>query len=83
MKEARYNTMFRDIESQNSGRHGHRVPLIGLTVVCSIRCLTDLTLMALYKLMKTGVIDTLDFQLLEEKKPTCFMEQTSQENRSR
>ena len=62
MKEKRYNTMFRDIEAKIQGAMGSGTyDWVDRRVFDQV--FDRLTLMALYKMMKSGVIDTLDFQI--------------------
>lgn len=71
MKEARYNTMFRDIESQLQGAMGTGTfDWVDRRVFDQV--FDRLTLMALYKLMKSGVIDTLDFPIARGKEAHVF-----------
>ena len=68
MKEKRYNTMFRDIESKIQGALGTGTyDWVDRRVFDQV--FDRLTLMALYKIMKSGVVDTLDFPGREERRP--------------
>ncbi len=71
MKEERYNSMFRDIEEKIQGAMGTgSFDWVDRRVFDQV--FDRLTLMALYKLMKTGVIDTLDFPVARGKEAHVF-----------
>ena len=71
MKEKRYSTMFRDIEEKIQGAMGTgSFDWVDRRVFDQV--FDRLTLMALYKLMKTGVIDTLDFPVARGKEAHVF-----------
>ncbi|MBQ71050.1 MAG: serine protein kinase RIO [Euryarchaeota archaeon] len=71
MKEERYNSMFRDIEEKIQGAMGTGTfDWVDRRVFDQV--FDRLTLMALYKLMKTGVIDTLDFPVARGKEAHVF-----------
>ena len=71
MKEDRYNTMFRDIESKIQGAIGTgSYDWVDRRVFDQV--FDRLTLMALYKLMKSGIIDTLDFPVARGKEAHVF-----------
>lgn len=71
MKEDRYNRMFRDIESNLEGALGTgSYDWVDRRVFDQV--FDRLTLMALYKLMKTGIIDTLDFPVARGKEAHVF-----------
>ncbi|MGB0611877.1 MAG: serine protein kinase RIO [Poseidonia sp.] len=71
MREKRYNTMFRNIESKIQGAMGTGTyDWVDRRVFDQV--FDRLTLMALYKLMKTGVIDTLDFPVARGKEAHVF-----------
>jgi len=71
MKEKRYSTMFRDIEEKIQGAMGTgSFDWVDRRVFDQV--FDRLTLMALYKLMKTGVIDTLDFPIARGKEAHVF-----------
>ena len=71
MKEERYNTMFRDIESKIQGAMGTGgYDWVDRRVFDQV--FDRLTLMALYKLMKSGVIETLDFPVARGKEAHVF-----------
>jgi RIO kinase 1 len=71
MKEKRYNTMFRDIESKIQGALGTGTyDWVDRRVFDQV--FDRLTLMALYKLMKSGVVDTLDFPVARGKEAHVF-----------
>ena len=71
MKEKRYKTMFRDIESKIQGALGTGgYDWVDRRVFDQV--FDRLTLMALYKLMKSGVIDTLDFPVARGKEAHVF-----------
>ena len=71
MKEERFNSMFRDIEEKIQGAMGTgSFDWVDRRVFDQV--FYRLTLMALYKLMKTGVIDTLDFPVARGKEAHVF-----------
>ena len=71
MKEKRFNSMFRDIEEKIQGAMGTgSFDWVDRRVFDQV--FDRLTLMALYKLMKTGVIDTLDFPVARGKEAHVF-----------
>jgi RIO kinase 1 len=71
MKEERYNTMFRDIEAKIQGAMGTGgYDWVDRRVFDQV--FDRLTLMALYKLMKSGVIETLDFPVARGKEAHVF-----------
>jgi RIO kinase 1 len=71
MKEKRYKTMFRDIETKIQGAMGTGgYDWVDRRVFDQV--FDRLTLMALYKLMKSGVIDTLDFPVARGKEAHVF-----------
>ena len=71
MKEERYNTMFRGIEAKIQGAMGTGTyDWVDRRVFDQV--FDRLTLMALYKMMKTGVIDTLDFPVARGKEAHVF-----------
>ena len=71
MKEERYNSMFRDIETKIQGAIGTGTyDWVDRRVFDQV--FDRLTLMALYKLMKSGVIDTLDFPVAQGKEAHVF-----------
>lgn len=71
MKEERFNSMFRDIEEKIQGAMGTgSFDWVDRRVFDQV--FDRLTLMALYKLMKTGVIDTLDFPVARGKEAHVF-----------
>ena len=71
MKEERYNTMFRDIEAKIQGAMGSGTyDWVDRRVFDQV--FDRLTLMALYKMMKSGVIDTLDFPVARGKEAHVF-----------
>ena len=71
MKEERYNTMFRDIEAKIQGAMGTGTyDWVDRRVFDQV--FDRLTLMALYKMMKSGVIDTLDFPVARGKEAHVF-----------
>jgi len=71
MKEERYNTMFRDIESKIQGALGKGAfEWVDRRVFDQV--FDRLTLLSLYKLMKSGVIDTLDFPIARGKEAHVF-----------
>ncbi|MBR68418.1 MAG: serine protein kinase RIO [Euryarchaeota archaeon] len=71
MKEKRYNTMFRDIESKIQGALGTGTyDWVDRRVFDQV--FDRLTLMALYKIMKSGVVDTLDFPVARGKEAHVF-----------
>lgn len=71
MKEKRFNSMFRDIEEKIQGAMGTgSFAWVDRRVFDQV--FDRLTLMALYKLMKTGVIDTLDFPVARGKEAHVF-----------
>ena len=71
MKEKRYNTMFRDIEAKIQGAMGSGTyDWVDRRVFDQV--FDRLTLMALYKMMKSGVIDTLDFPVARGKEAHVF-----------
>jgi len=71
MKETRHKRMFRDIESKLQGVIGKgSYDWVDRRVFDQV--FDRLTLMALYKLMKTGVIDTLDFPIARGKEAHVF-----------
>ena len=66
MKEKRFNRMFRDIEAKIQGAMGTGgYDWVDRRVFDQV--FDRLTLMALYKLMKSGVIETLDFPVARGK----------------
>ena len=71
MKEARYKRMFRDIETKIQGAMGTGTfDWVDRRVFDQV--FDRLTLMSLYKLMKTGVIDTLDYPIARGKEAHVF-----------
>lgn len=71
MKETRHKRMFRDIESKLQGVIGKgSYDWVDRRVFDQV--FDRLTLMSLYKLMKTGVIDTLDFPIARGKEAHVF-----------
>ena len=71
MKEERYNTMFRNIEAKIQGAMGTGTyDWVDRRVFDQV--FDRLTLMALYKMMKSGVIDTLDFPVARGKEAHVF-----------
>jgi len=71
MKEDRYNSMFRNIESKIQGAIGTgSYDWVDRRVFDQV--FDRLTLMALYKLMKSGIIDTLDFPVARGKEAHVF-----------
>ncbi|MCH1616837.1 MAG: serine protein kinase RIO [Candidatus Poseidonia sp.] len=71
MKEKRFNTMFRNIESKIQGAMGTGTyDWVDRRVFDQV--FDRLTLMALYKMMKSGVIDTLDFPVARGKEAHVF-----------
>lgn len=71
MREERYNTMFRDIEAKIQGAMGSGgYDWVDRRVFDQV--FDRLTLMALYKLMKSGVIETLDFPVARGKEAHVF-----------
>lgn len=71
MKEDRHKRMFRDIESKLQGVIGTgSYDWVDRRVFDQV--FDRLTLMSLYKLMKTGVIDTLDFPIARGKEAHVF-----------
>ena len=71
MKEERYNTMFRNIETKIQGAMGTGTyDWVDRRVFDQV--FDRLTLMALYKMMKSGVIDTLDFPVARGKEAHVF-----------
>ena len=71
MKEARYKRMFRDIENKIQGAMGTGTfDWVDRRVFDQV--FDRLTLMSLYKLMKTGVIDTLDYPIARGKEAHVF-----------
>ena len=71
MKEKRYKSMFRDIEAKIQGAMGTGgYDWVDRRVFDQV--FDRLTLMALYKLMKSGVIDTLDFPVARGKEAHVF-----------
>ena len=71
MKEARYKRMFSDIENKIQGAMGTgSFDWVDRRVFDQV--FDRLTLMSLYKLMKTGVIDTLDYPIARGKEAHVF-----------
>jgi len=71
MREKRYNTMFRNIESKIQGALGTGTyDWVDRRVFDQV--FDRMTLMALYKLMKSGSIDTLDFPVARGKEAHVF-----------
>ena len=71
MKEASYKRMFRDIENKIQGAMGTGTfDWVARRVFDQV--FDRLTLMSLYKLMKTGVIDTLDYPIARGKEAHVF-----------
>ncbi len=71
MREKRYNTMFRDIEAKIQGAMGTGgYDWVDRRVFDQV--FDRLTLMALYKLMKSGIIETLDFPVARGKEAHVF-----------
>lgn len=71
MKEDRYKRMFRDIESKIQGAMGAGTyDWVDRRVFDQV--FDRLTLMSLYKLMKAGTIDTLDFPIARGKEAHVF-----------
>ena len=71
MKEDRYKRMFRDIENKIQGAMGTGTfDWVDRRVFDQV--FDRLTLMSLYKLMKTGVIDTLDYPIARGKEAHVF-----------
>ena len=71
MKEKRYKSMFRDIEGKIQGAIGKGTfEWVDRRVFDQV--FDRLTLMSLYKLMKNGVIDTLDFPVARGKEAHVF-----------
>ena len=71
MKEKRYKSMFRDIEAKIQGAMGTGgYDWVDRRVFDQV--FDRLTLMALYKLMKSGVINTLDFPVARGKEAHVF-----------
>lgn len=71
MKEDRYKRMFRDIENKIQGAMGTGTfEWVDRRVFDQV--FDRLTLMSLYKLMKTGVIDTLDYPIARGKEAHVF-----------
>jgi RIO kinase 1 len=71
MKEDRYKRMFRDIETKIQGAMGTgSFDWVDRRVFDQV--FDRLTLMSLYKLMKTGVIDTLDYPIARGKEAHVF-----------
>ncbi len=71
MKERKYKTMFRDIESKLQGVMGEG-PFEWVDRRVFDQVFDRLTLLSLYKLMKTGVIDTLDHPIAQGKEAHVF-----------
>ena len=71
MKEKRYKTMFRNIEDKIQGAMG-KGPFEWVDRRVFDQVFDRLTLMSLYKLMKNGVIDTLDFPVARGKEAHVF-----------
>jgi len=71
MKEDRYKRMFRDIESKIQGAIGEGTyDWVDRRVFDQV--FDRMTLMSLYKLMRGGVIDTLDFPIARGKEAHVF-----------
>ena len=71
MREKRFNRMFRDIEAKIQGAMGTGgYDWVDRRVFDQV--FDRLTLMALYKLMKSGVIETLDFPIARGKEAHVF-----------
>ncbi len=71
MKEKRFKTMFKDIEGKIQGALGKGTfEWVDRRVFDQV--FDRLTLMSLYKLMKSGVIDTLDFPVARGKEAHVF-----------
>jgi len=71
MKEDRYKRMFRDIENKIQGAMGTGTfDWVDRRVFDQV--FDRLTLMSLYKLMKAGVIDTLDYPIARGKEAHVF-----------
>ncbi|MAY12584.1 MAG: serine protein kinase RIO [Euryarchaeota archaeon] len=71
MKEKRYNRMFKEIEGGLSGVMGDG-PFEWVDRRVFDAVFDRLTLMSLYKLMKSGIIDTLDFPIARGKEAHVF-----------
>ena len=71
MKEKRYKTMFRNIEDKIQGAMG-KGPFEWVDRRVFDQVFDRLTLLSLYKLMKNGVIDTLDFPVARGKEAHVF-----------
>lgn len=71
MKEERYNVMFRDIEAKIQGAMGvGGYDWVDRRVFDQV--FDRLTLLALYKLMKSGILETLDYPIARGKEAHVF-----------
>lgn len=77
MAEKKYKRMFTEIEEGLSGVMGDG-PFEWVDRRVFDAVFDRLTLMSLYKLMKSGVIDTLDFPIARGKEAHVFMGQVNQ-----